>query len=325
MKFWYAFVAAFFLVWTLLVAGSGLWPQALAHWPMAVVMVLGSIVAGSTPMGGGSVSFPVLALAFGQPPGDARDFALAIQAVGMTSAMVFIAARRIPVHWRVLAWTAAGATAGMTAGTLLVAPRVPAPIVKLLFACLWMSFAVLILAKNSEICAFERSRRVGPRAAAILGLAVGAAGGVVASIIGVGIEMMLYTTLVLLYRCDPNIAVPTAVSGMAIGSVIGAALHVAIGDVPQEVFFNWLAAAPVVIVGAPFGAYLVTVVPRIRMLYFVAALCVLQFVWTLRQVAPGSREWSFVAAALLVANVAFYVLYRVGRNGPARAMTESLS
>ena len=47
------------------------------------------------------------------------------------------------------------------------------------------------------------------------------------------------------------------------------------------VFENWLAAAPVVALGAPLGAYIVALVGRKPTLVVVAFLCVLQFVWTI--------------------------------------------
>jgi hypothetical protein len=45
-------------------------------------------------------------------------------------------------------------------------------------------------------------------------------------------------------------------------------------------FDNWLAAAPIVALGAPLGAYMVNLIGRKPTLLFVAVLCVGQFVWT---------------------------------------------
>ena len=46
------------------------------HWPIALAMSLGSYFAGSTPMGGGTVGFPVLVMLQGEPSGMGRDLAL---------------------------------------------------------------------------------------------------------------------------------------------------------------------------------------------------------------------------------------------------------
>lgn len=86
-------------------------------------------------------------------------------------------------------------------------------------------------------------------------------------------------------------------------------------------FYNWLAAAPVVILGAPLGALLVSVISRVKTLYFVAVLCVLQFVWTIQQVGPSAGEWVFVAVSLVLAGLGFVALYRLGRARDATAST----
>lgn len=313
MRFWFAYVGIFYVAWMTLAFGFGYWEQVKTHWPMAVVMIFGSLVAGSTPMGGGTVAFPVLVLVFGLPPNLGRNFGLAIQALGMTSAMIYILSRRTPIQSSMLIWSSVGAAVGLLAGTFWVAPVLQATTIKLLFSCLWMSFAILTLARNREFCCLTAIPKIDRGTAMKLGLLVGVAGGIATSLIGVGIEMLLYTTLVLLFRSDLKVAVPTAVSAMAIASVMGIALHAAIGDIGQEVFYNWMASAPIVVFGAPMGAFLVSVIPRVRTLYFVSALCVVQFVWTLSQVKPGPAEWTLVVCSLFVAVLGFYVLYRAGR------------
>jgi len=211
-----------------------------------------------------------------------------------------------------LAWASVGALAGLLVGTFGIAPHVPASLVKLLFASVWVNFGILTLVKNREVCGLARIPKLGsvPDIAAALG--VGVLGGIVNSIVGVGIEMILYSVLVLRYRCDLKAAVPTAVSIGAVTSLMAIALHAWIGDIGTEVFYNWLAAGPIVVFGAPLGTYLVSIIPRSRTLFFVSVLCVLQFIWTLSQVTPSSWEWVFVAASIVAANLVFHLLYRLG-------------
>jgi uncharacterized membrane protein YfcA len=325
LKYWFLYVAAFYVAWLVLAFGFGYWDKVKTHWPISLVMIFGSVVAGSTPMGGGTVAFPFLVLLFGQPPTLGRNFGLAIQALGMTSAMIFILARRTPIQARMLIWSTAGAAAGLLAGTFWVAPLLPNTIIKLLFSCLWMSFAILTLSKNQEFCALSAIPKIERGAAIKIGVAVGLAGGIMTALIGVGIEMLLYTVLVLLFRCDLKAAVPTAVSAMAMASIMGTALHAGIGDIGMEVFYNWMAAGPIVVFGAPFGAFLVSVIPRVRTLYFVSVLCIVQFVWTLWQVRPNPAEWTLVACSLLVALLCFYLLYRLGKRAGRREMAASRS
>src|SRR5260370_42627769 len=130
MKFWYAYIGVFLAVWAVLMFGFGLLPEVVRQWPIALVMILGSVVAGSTPMGGGAVSFPFLVLWLGIPPDIPRNFGLVIQALGMTSAMIFILCRRVPIQSRMLIWTILGAAAGRVIRPVGIVPAVPASTVK---------------------------------------------------------------------------------------------------------------------------------------------------------------------------------------------------
>jgi uncharacterized protein len=238
---------------------------------------------------------------------------LVIQALGMTSAMIFILCRRVPVQGRLLGWTIVGAAGGMFLGTVAIAPHIAANFVKLTFACMWMSFAILTIAKNREFCSLAGTRRVNRNAAMSVGLIVGITGGIIASVIGTGVEMILYIALVLLYRCDLKIAVPTAVSAMAVTSVIGVAARLYVGNISSDVMMKFLAAGPLVIFGAPIGTYIVSVIPRVRTLYLISLLCVVQFVWTLSRLERTRSQWIFIIMTLTSASALFYWMYRRGK------------
>ena len=136
-------MASFYLAWLILVGVFGYLAPAVAHWRMGLVMILGSIVAGSTPMGGGTVAFPVLVLLLQQPTNLGRNFAMAIQALGMTSAMIFILCRKMPIQTRMLLLATPAAAAGLLLGTYGISPFLPPSVVKLLFASVWLSFGIL--------------------------------------------------------------------------------------------------------------------------------------------------------------------------------------
>ncbi len=67
------------------------------YYPMVLAMVVGSMIAGSTPLGGGIVAFPVSVLILGFSPDQGRDFSLLIQSVGMTAAsyLIFVKKRHL--------------------------------------------------------------------------------------------------------------------------------------------------------------------------------------------------------------------------------------
>jgi len=60
------------------------------YYPLAIAMIFGSMIAGSTPIGGAVVAFPVSVLFIGFTASQGRDFSLMIQSVGMTAASFLI-------------------------------------------------------------------------------------------------------------------------------------------------------------------------------------------------------------------------------------------
>ncbi len=280
---WLVGVGAFYVGWLAVVGIGGRWSVVATHWPIAVTMALGSYVAGATPMGGGTVGFPILVLAFHQAAELGRDFSFAIQSVGMTSAALFIVARRQPVEWPMLRWAVLGSAVGTPVGILFIAPLVPGLVVKVVFAVIWASFGVLHLFRVRTFAKRDGLAPSAHRFDRVAGLLTGSlAGATVAALTGVGIDMAIYCVLVLLCQADLKIAIPTSVILMAATSLIGVATKLTVGGGLQPgVFENWLAAAPVVAVGAPLGAFVVDRIGRTPTLYFVSVLCVGQFVWAM--------------------------------------------
>lgn len=280
---WYAWLLAFYAAWATIVAAPGNAATALAHWPIALTMLFGSYVAGATPMGGGTVAFPVLVLLFGLPATLGRDFSFAVQSIGMTSASLFILARRQPLAWDPLAGAIAGSAVGLPIGILAVAPAVPALAIKVVFAVFWATFGLLHIVRLDEIAVGDappppaggRSARF--RAGFVTGLV---AGTTIVAVTGVGVDMLLYALLVLVYRFDPRIAIPSSVVVMAFNSVLGITIKGLVTGIEPEVFPNWLAAAPVVALGAALGAWAVGLIGRKPTLLFVSGLCLVQFGWT---------------------------------------------
>lgn len=278
---WLLFLAAFYCAWLILVAGLGHWNLARENWPMALAMAIGSYAAGSTPMGGGTVGFPVLVLLFDTPASLGRDFSFAVQSIGMVSASIFILCRRQPLAWSMLRGAMLGALVGTPLGILFVAPLIPELWVKLAFAVIWGSFGVLHLYRLGEITAHSERAGQCPRRDFRVGLLLGGlSGAFAAAVTGVGIDMVIYAALVLLCRVDLKVAIPTSVVIMGFTSVIGVAVKSLAGDWQPGVFGNWLAAAPVVALGAPLGVFIVGLIGRRPTLLVVAILCVGQFAWT---------------------------------------------
>ena len=284
-----------------------------AHWPIALAMAIGSYFAGSTPMGGGTIGFPVLVLILGESATLGRDFSLAVQSIGMTSAAIYILASGRPLEWRLLMWTLIGVTIATPLGAAFVAGRVGDVWIKMIFAVIWCSFGVMHLVKMKEILRAEGITRTTTGFDREIGLAVGLAGGLLAAIVGVGVDMVLYAVLVLLYRADLKIAIPTSVIAMAYASLVGVASHGAMGSLNPAIFGHWIAAAPVVAIGAPFGALVVHYLPRKPTLVLVSGLCIIQYAWMLAQTRPAGSALVFAVGGLVIFNGVFHLLYTTGR------------
>ena len=77
----------------------------------------------------------------------------------------------------------------------------------------------------------------------------------VSGLVGNGIDIFVFAVMVLLFRVSEKIATPTSVIIMAINALAGFAYQTfVIKDFNEPVFSFWLAAIPIVVVGAPIGA-----------------------------------------------------------------------
>jgi len=312
-RVFFAWLALWYAVWAAIVLAGGHAQTVASHWPIALAMAVGSYFAGSTPMGGGTIGFPVLVLILGEGAALGRDFSLAVQSIGMTSAAIYILVSRRPLERTLLAWTLAGVTVTTPLAAAFVAGRLGDVWIKLLFAVIWCSFGILHFVKMREIVATHGVTRTTTAFDREIGLAVGVVGGLLAAVVGVGVDMVLYAVLVLLYRADLKVAIPTSVVAMAYASVVGTASHAALGTMDPAVFGHWIAAAPVVAVGAPLGALVVHYLPRRPTLIVVSALCVLQYVWMLARTRPEGSALVFALAGVLVFNLFFHLLYTRGK------------
>lgn len=315
LRYWGVWLVAFYAVWLGIVVVGDNWALVTEHWGMALAMALGSYAAGSTPMGGGTVGFPVLVLLFETPAALGRDFSFAVQSIGMVSASFFLLARRQPLAWGMLKGAMLGVLLGTPLGLVFVAPVVPELWMKLAFAIVWGSFGVLHLYRLKEITGHtgdhNSSREGDPRLGFVLGVLAGV---LPVAVTGVGIDMMLYAALVLLCRVDLKIAIPSSVVVMAFASVVGVLSKSVLGGWHPDVWGNWLAAAPVVILGAPLGVFITALVDRRVTLWVVALLCVVQFLWTCysERESLGLIGMSLAVALVGVCLFSFEVVRQLG-------------
>lgn len=228
-----------------------------SEWPVALTMVFGSLVGGGTSEGGGAVAFPVLTKLLAVPAETARVFTFAIQSIGMTAASIAILLARVRIERRILLFAAPPAIIGVFISATTLAPLVPAPVVRVLFtAVLVVLGGGLIVQLRSK--GFVRQAKIpvwGRRERALVGAAA-LLGGVLSGIAGVGENTLVFILLVIYFRVSEKVATPTTVILMAAVSVVAFMTHVLlIGDFRGVVVNYWIAAGPVVVVGAPMGAW----------------------------------------------------------------------
>ena len=251
------------IVWLTVTGPSRAFTNLIANWEAAITMILGSMVAGGTSMGGGAVAFPVFTKVLHVPPNEAKVFSLAIQSVGMSAASFTIVAMKTKVEWRFIRWASLGGVPGVILGSVFLAPVLPANVIKFSFSMMVCSFGVVLFAlnrsrkrRNLAIPAWGARERV-------FSLAAGLWGGIVSGLVGSGMDIVGFSIMVLLFGLCEKVSTPTSVILMAINAVVGFILHqYFVGDFVEPVTNYWLAAVPVVVVGAPAGAILCNLMNR---------------------------------------------------------------
>lgn len=284
------------------------WSLFAEFWPVSLTMTLGSFVAGATAEGGAAVAFPVFTKALHIPSGDARTFGLMIQSVGMTMAAVMIYSQRVKILPHIIGWVSLGGILGQTLGTYVF--TIPAPYPKILFTFVTTAFGIALVISRWFI-KWEPRRDLpawNSRYKALF-FVVGVFGGSFAAQTGSGIDTLTFIVLTLAFGINEKISTPTTVIIMAMNSMVGFFLH---GVVSQDIgiaWNYWLVAVPIVVVGAPLGAYFASKVQRDSIIIFLLSLISLELVTTLWLIPFSSLTQVLVTTtAVAVCAVLFWLM-----------------
>lgn len=291
----WAFTSTIFLLWLGYMSYTNQWYLFKDYWFMTVTMIFGSFIAGATAEGGGAVAFPVMTLIFKIAPPIARNFSLAIQSCGMTSATYFILTRKIPIEKTYLILCSIGGVFGLFLGGYWIAPYLAPAYTKMFFVSLWLSFAAVLFYLNSH-----KNREVREQLPTLSTkgnfflVFIGLLGGIVTSIAGSGIDILTFSVVTTRYRLSEKVATPTSVCLMSGNTVIGFLFHTfIIKDFGIQEFHYWLVAIPVVVFFAPFGAYFISNKTRdfiVKILYLVL---IVQFIGAFL-IIPAWKSWSLL-------------------------------
>ncbi|HEX7490466.1 MAG TPA: TSUP family transporter [Candidatus Limnocylindrales bacterium] len=264
-----------FLCW-LIFGGEHALNAVANNWRVSLTMVFGSLVGGGTSEGGGAVGFPVLTKVLTVPADQARLFSFAIQSVGMGCATISIVSNRVAVEWRAIRFGAPAAIVGVFVSCIFLAPHLPGGTVRLLFTAVLAGLALALWV--SRRFAPDRRDAIGllgrPEMLALVG--AGLLGGLLSGLAAVGENTIMFVLLVLGFRVCERVVTPTTVVLLTIVTWTGFLTHLLVmGDFRGPVVDMWLAAVPVVAIGAPTGALLCTRLSRdaiVRILYVLIAI-----------------------------------------------------
>jgi len=301
--------AIIFFIWLVYMDLYGQWYLFKKNWFMSLTMVFGSFIAGASSEGGGAVAFPVLTLIYQITPPIARNFSLAIQSIGMTTASYIILRNKYPVEVRYLIPVSIGGLLGIVLGTLYLVPLLPAAYVKMLFVTFWLSFGVVLFYVNqiSKRNVVDRLPALTNKGNLILGL-IGVAGGGLSALLGSGIDIFSFSYVTMRYQLSEKVATPTSVIIMAINSIIGFLLHkLILNDFGIQEFHYWLVCIPVVIIGAPIGARFINARTRKFVADLLYLIIVVQFVGAFLIIQPKGVLLFFTVFIFVSGLLIFFV------------------
>ncbi|MDW6001885.1 sulfite exporter TauE/SafE family protein [Vibrio mangrovi] len=245
------FLALFYCVWSIQFSYGYTWQDLWDHWMTSATMVVGSLVAGSTPLGGGAVAFPVLTKVLHYSSQDARDFSILIQSVGMTFATLFFIARNVSIDWKVIIFLLPFTVIGQFLGYFI---SVDESSVKVIFSIFLILFSLIFLSHKKFIIQNALYFHIGL-------MPVGIICGALCAFIGCGSDTLLFFYLILFSKRQTLETIPTSVCFMAINSLLSICVQSMLSggsSVHINVYDAWFFAAPIVAVGAPLGGRILT-------------------------------------------------------------------
>ena len=283
------------------------------QWATVITMIFGSFIAGSSPEGSAAVAYPIFTLILKIEPAVARNFAFAIQSIGMTSASLLIIGMRLKVDWNYIIFVTIGGVVGLFLGTYYVVPYVSPVQAKLFFVSLYLSFGIALWLQNRRpqrevFNKIENFKNSDKGRLIIFGLV----GGIISSIFGTGINIFTFCLMTIYYRVSEKVATPSSVIIMTIETILGLFIHTQlIKDFQPEAFEIWLACVPFVAVFAPLGAFVISKMPRKGIATLLYWILIIQFFGAMIVIKPTLIQLSICGLILISGVGLFSYLARV--------------
>ena len=277
------FLASTYICWLFMQGINSALANFMSQISIAITMIFGSFVAGGTALGGGAVAFPVMTKVLAIEPATAKVFSLAIQSFGMTAASLTIIFSGIKYYRSVVLLALFGALPGV-AISLFIADLLPRLVTKSLFSVFLLVFAITLLRahwKGKQQLDIDLSCK--KKNALVVFVAL--LGGIVSGLIGSGADIAIFALLMLHFKADLKVATATSVIVMAVTSVFASGINLLyLNAITAPISQYVLAAIPVVVIGAPLGAYCCAKVPKSVLLSFLLMLIGLEVAFTLYEI-----------------------------------------
>lgn len=290
-------------IWYLCLGSAG-FEIVREHFTIALTMLLGSFVAGSTSVGGGAVAFPVFTKILQIDSATALIFSLAIQSIGMSAASIMIFMTKIPVCLRIIRYSIIAGGLGLLFSFFFIRLQISSADIKYLFSCFSFLVALGLIWTRLNYHKISHSSELLPKP---LALAITCfIGGGLSGIIGTGIDFVLFTMMIFIWQYEFKKAIATSVVVMALNALIGfIAILLGTEQFTGAVVGYWLAAAPIVVVGAPLGALACRYLNKNIMLYFLLLLISLDILSTVLIIGL-----KFNYLALVIISLLFFLGYK---------------
>ena len=325
-------------VWITIGLREDIFKAIATYYPMMLAMVVGSLVAGSTPLGGGVVAFPVGVLVLGFMPTQGRDFSLLIQSVGMTAASYLILYNKQHLiagsgdfMAKMIIFSAVGLIIGFEC--LPVSPYImnivyTTTVVCIVCVLMYQDYVNKLKMRTPEnAIGQERTNPIITKWDIPLVLfAIG--GGLLTSQIGSGADITCYLFANFLSafnkesvigsgNYNDNSFTAMSVIVMASNSILGSVLRLCTQQndslkVSHEVLLCLFSCVPIVVLGAPIASLFLKPANQRNLRYAFYILGVLQLlIYGVIKIGDDVQSWIAIAASICAVCGALFLHYRL--------------
>jgi uncharacterized protein len=310
--YYFSYLALVLSCWAYYMYSNQLFHLLAQQKSVIATMIFGAFVAGSSPEGSAAIAYPVFTLLLDIDPSTTRNFAFAIQSLGMTAASILILNLKIKVDWSYIRYVVTTGVVGLIIGTLYVVPYISPPLAKLFFVSLWFSFGIVLWQVNrqKDRTTFDQIQNFSTADKYKL-MAFGLVGGIISSIFGTGINIFTYCFMVIYYKVSEKVATPSSVIIMTIETLIGFGFHYFwIKDFNMDSHHMWVSCIPFVIVMAPLGAYIISKIHRLTVARMLYAILLVQYFGALWVLQPSLMFMFYSSITICIGLALFYWLSR---------------